>query len=118
MMKRRQSDCGSRPRQERQVRVRSHRSMRVWASRMIGAALLLSLGCSQQKPPPLTPTGPPIEWPQAPDTARLRFLGELKGSADLNPQKSAGQLLDELFHGPAGVSPLVSPYAVAVHADG
>ncbi len=80
--------------------------------------VILTLGCSQARPPLLTPPEPPIVWPAAPDSPRIRYLGEIKGSQDLKSQKTIGQMFDELVHGPVPPSPLVTPYAVAVHADG
>jgi hypothetical protein len=80
--------------------------------------LLLSAGCAQPRRPLLEPVGAPIVWPPAPDQPRVRFLGEIRGSEDFQPKKSFGQQLDEFFHGPAAPSPLVTPYAVAVHGDG
>jgi sugar lactone lactonase YvrE len=48
----------------------------------------------------------------------VKYVGEIKSSADLQPEKSMGQVWDELIHGPAAPSMLVTPHAVAVHADG
>lgn len=83
------------------------------------AAVVVSLaGCSQHRSGPLNPPSVPIVWPKPPDAARIRYLGELQSSSDVRPAKSIGQVLDEVFHGPAKPIHLVSPRAVAVHADG
>jgi DNA-binding beta-propeller fold protein YncE len=63
------------------------------------------------------PASGPV-WPPPPDAPRVRFLGELRGLADLGPRRSAGQLWGELLHGPADLPVLSTPHAVAVHDDG
>ena len=74
-------------------------------------------GCSQSAGDFLTPPTTPIVWPAAPDSPRLRFLGELRGSEDIGAAKTFGERLDEFFHGPKAPVQLVRPHAVAVHAD-
>lgn len=75
-------------------------------------------GCSQQQKPLLVPPEPPIVWPKPPDAARVRYIGELKSSADLSPAKPFAQVVNELFYGPEAPRALVKPHAVAVHPDG
>jgi len=60
---------------------------------------------------------PPIVWPRPPDQPRLRYIGELRSSADLHAAKPAGQVLREILYGPEAPSPLVNPHAVAAIAD-
>jgi DNA-binding beta-propeller fold protein YncE len=80
--------------------------------------VIVTAGCAAPKFTLLTPPEPSIVWPKPPDTARIRYLGELKGSGDLHPQKNASEFWNEIVHGPIQPSSLVSPHAVAVHADG
>ncbi|RMF74230.1 MAG: hypothetical protein D6744_14720, partial [Planctomycetota bacterium] len=52
------------------------------------AALLLLLtltvaGCHAPVGPVLRATGPAPVWPKPPDPPRIRYLGELRGQADL-----------------------------------
>lgn len=80
--------------------------------------LVLGAGCAAPARPLLVPPEPGIVWPPAPDQARVRYLGEIRSSADFHPEKTFGQTWDELIHGPRPPSPLIAPHAVAVHADG
>ena len=79
--------------------------------------ILPATGCAPQKPPVLTPPQTPIVWPTPPDAARVQYVGEIRSSADLQPEKSMRQVWDELIHGPAAPSMLVTPWLfVAVPA--
>lgn len=80
--------------------------------------VMAAAGCSQTKPPLLTAPEPPIVWPPAPDQPRVRYLGQLTGSTDVRPEKTFGQVWDEIIHGPPPPSMFVRPYAVAIHDDG
>jgi DNA-binding beta-propeller fold protein YncE len=82
-------------------------------------ALLLPMvvGCAPVMVDPLSPQGPARVWPPAPDVPRIRYLGALTGSDDVQPQRTMEQILREMAHGPAAPSRLGGPHAVAVHAD-
>ncbi len=84
---------------------------------ILGAALA-NVGCSQARVDPLAPQGPAVVWPKPPDAPRVRYLGQITGSKDLQPAKSLSQSWDELVHGPGQPVLLLNPHAVAVHADG
>lgn len=74
--------------------------------------MLASAGCS-------TPAGVVFDaansahcWPPPPDDCRIRFVGELKSSADLKPAVGAGDAIGEFFFGARSPEPMVSPLAV------
>lgn len=81
-------------------------------------ALLIAMGCQKPYTDPLAPTGPPIVWPDPPDPPRVRYLGAITGSPDIDPRKTISQKWNELFYGPESPEMLVTPHAVAVHANG
>lgn len=90
-----------------------------WTSRLPALGLLiLAAGCAQSAKPLLVAPEPPVVWPKPPDQPRVRYIGELKSSADLGAAKPASQVLREIFYGPEAPVPLVKPHAVAVSADG
>ena len=76
------------------------------------------VGCAAPKRPLLQPSTPPLVWPTPPDTPRVQFLGELRGSDDLQRAKTFGEHWDELLHGPTPPERLVSPHAVTIHTNG
>jgi sugar lactone lactonase YvrE len=92
-----------------------------WASRlsnivMLLASLLLAGSCST--PGDLRPfeaTGP--VWPEAPDQARVQFIGEFGGADDLGIRESFWDKMVNLWAG-ASARSLARPMAVAVTVDG
>jgi len=77
-----------------------------------------AVGCSRPAVDFLTPNGPVMVWPKAPDRPRIQFVGQLTGSDDLHPRKTMSQIWNELLYGPSQPTRLVNPYAVAVHGRG
>ncbi len=59
---------------------------------------------------------PPMVWPPAPETPRIKLVGELRGSMDLSAAVSGGEILQAAFRGPRPPIPFSSPHSVAVHA--
>ena len=87
--------------------------------RVFGLLLLTGVtGCAAPALDVLVPRDPSLVWPKAPDAPRVRYLGALTGSEDVRGQRSLGQWLHEIVHGPTEPVRLVTPHAVAVHADG
>lgn len=84
----------------------------------IGVAWLLGMSaCAPARSDFLSPTGPPIVWPEAPDTPRVRYLGELKSADDVRDAHDTGRFWRELLTGPQPQPRLITPHAVAVHDD-
>ncbi len=75
-------------------------------------------GCAQSAGRLLTPAASPMVWPKEPDPARIRLLGEIRSGPLLQPKKGLGEFWDEVLFGSREPRRLISPYAVAVHADG
>jgi len=85
---------------------------------MMAIALLGMVGCSRPRVELLKPPQTPVVWPKEPDRPRIRLLGELRTSEDLQPSRTIRDVWEELLYGPRKPWRLISPYAVAVHADG
>lgn len=56
--------------------------------------------------------GPVRVWPSPPDEARIRYVGELKTSADLKPGRSFGKGVGELLFGKEAALGMLSPMGV------
>ncbi|MCO6455817.1 MAG: 6-bladed beta-propeller, partial [Pirellulaceae bacterium] len=56
-------------------------------------------------------------WPAAPDTPRIRYLGEVVGESSLGRKRTAGEALREILAGPQPASDFSTPTAVAVAGD-
>jgi DNA-binding beta-propeller fold protein YncE len=85
---------------------------------LLSAAYPLATGCQS------TPSGPVLAprlnapvWPAAPDTPRIRYIGELNGEESLGRKKSGLQLLRETIAGPTPQASFTRPGAVAVTGD-
>lgn len=88
------------------------------ARHLLAVCVLALAGCAEPAGDFLTPPEPPVLWPKPPDTPRVRWIGELKGSDDVRRRKSWSERWNELLYGPTKPSRLVSPHGVAVHPDG
>lgn len=84
---------------------------------MLTAGLLAACGCALPQENFLQRPIRTIVWPKPPDAPHVRYAGELASAGDVNPRKTFGQAWDELFFGPGAPNVLVSPHAVAVHAQ-
>ncbi len=93
---------------------------RQWAVPAVGLTLALSAFCvgCQRPPGPIFPeVTPPIEWPPPPDPPRIRYVGELRGEADLGRQAAGWAAVQEVFAGPRPQVAFSRPVAVAVSGD-
>jgi sugar lactone lactonase YvrE len=91
--------------------------------RSITRLLVLGMGlfttaCAQPQRALLVPPEPPVVWPKPPDAPHVRYLGELKTSADLHAAKPAGRVWREILYGPQTIAEMVKPHSVAISADG
>ena len=83
---------------------------------LLGAALLVgfvSVGCSRPKGELFEPYASPRVWPAAPDAARIRYVGQIGGSDDLNAGRSAREGLLAALRGPRPPIRFSAPCAVA-----
>lgn len=80
--------------------------------------LLVMVAACQHEPRPIfPPVDPPRVWPGPPDQARLRYVGSLRGEADLDIQPQGWEALRQTLAGPAPQAEFVRPVAVAVHGS-
>jgi len=73
--------------------------------------LVAFVGCAGTPEPIFAKVEPPIVWPPAPEAARIRYVGELRTSADLKPSRSVFQAIGSLIAGEADPDPLYGPRA-------
>lgn len=78
-----------------------------------GLAACLLTGCARPRGPLFAPPATALVWPAAPEAARIRYVGELTGSEDLNAAQSGGEVLAEALRGPRQPLAFASPHSVA-----
>ena len=90
--------------------------MRLLSHIIISAAAALSslvlCGCGTPAGAILSPSGPAPVWPPAPETARLRYLGEIRADRDLKPARNFCQHVGDTLFGDAEARVMTSPLAV------
>ncbi|MFQ5490575.1 MAG: 6-bladed beta-propeller [Phycisphaerae bacterium] len=91
--------------------------MKRWAGYLV-VLMGLTAGCSTQRVELLVAPEPPLVWPVPPDSARVRYVGQLTGSADTDTRTPSAKFWQELLHGPTAPSMMITPYAVAVGPQG
>ena len=80
----------------------------------VGAALC---GCATPRGALFDPLDPPLVWPGAPETPRVKWVGAISGSGDLQAGQSGGEAFQAALRGPRGPINFSSPRALAV-SDG
>jgi DNA-binding beta-propeller fold protein YncE len=71
-------------------------------------------GCASARPTwDLTPRGP--VWPAPPETPRVQYLNELRGTEGFTASSRFGSSFREALFGPAAPVQLVTPHAVSAH---
>jgi DNA-binding beta-propeller fold protein YncE len=82
----------------------------------LGVALVCTLvalsGCGRSAGVIFESTDTSLQWPPAPERARIRYIGELTSSADLKPGASFFELIEETLFGEDEQQTLLSPFAV------
>jgi DNA-binding beta-propeller fold protein YncE len=91
---------------------RKHRIVFPAAAVMAVAALILLASCSHEAGVIFPQTLDAPRWPEPPETARVRYVGQLTGSADLKPSVSAFQGLGAALFGSAPPDSIQTPMAV------
>jgi DNA-binding beta-propeller fold protein YncE len=64
------------------------------------------------------PIDPPVVWPAAPERARIRLVGHVGGSDDLNAGRSAGEAFKAVLRGPRPPIKMSTPHSVACRGTG
>ncbi len=85
--------------------------------RAVGAATIIVLGaCAPSSNVRFLRPEAETVWPSPPDPARIRYLGQVASTADLNPERTAGETLGDVLFGKESPVGMVSP--VGVCTDG
>ncbi len=77
----------------------------------------LATGCATPRGELFPAVDPAVVWPQAPSKPRIRYIGALAGSHDLNAGRSGTEALAASFRGPRPPIRFSGPSAIAVRAD-
>ncbi|NIP27698.1 MAG: hypothetical protein GWN67_24470, partial [Phycisphaerae bacterium] len=80
----------------------------------IGVTLLICSGCARPTGELFATSATPIVWPKPPETARIRYLGQISTEKDLQRAVSWPESLGQLIFGQKEIGVLVNPYAVAL----
>jgi len=76
-------------------------------------APILAGGCARPSGPLFTQLAKPPVWPAPPETARIRYVGMLTGSEDLNAAQSGGEVLAAALRGPRQPLAFSAPHTPA-----
>jgi len=83
-----------------------------WRLNLLLVSLLLAPGCAG-KPQPIFPAvNPPIVWPDPPEQTRIRYIGQLAGSADLKRRVGGLEAAGGAIFGKRAERAMLTPYAV------
>lgn len=80
----------------------------------VAVAALAVAGCQSPRGPIFPQVNPPIEWPRPPDIPRIRYIGELRGEANLGVKPTAWETLQATVSGPRPKVEFSRPTAVAI----
>jgi DNA-binding beta-propeller fold protein YncE len=81
---------------------------------LVGVGAALAAGCQSAPRPIFPPVSPPLVWPPAPERARIRYVGELRGQASLGASPSGWAAMRAALAGPMPQVEFSRPAAVAV----
>lgn len=87
---------------------------------MFGAAFaaIVTGGCVSTPKPMFVPPPVPLVWPAPPARERVRYVGQIRSSADLHAPRSVWQAVGDLFAGKREPDPLYGPRDVVLTPDG
>jgi len=75
--------------------------------------MFCGIGCGQPQGEMFEEMASPVVWPQSPETARVKYLGQLSTEADLRRGVSPMESLTQMLFGQEEIGVMVGPYAVA-----
>lgn len=84
----------------------------------VGGMVVVGSGCARPRKPLLEPARERLVWPTAPEPERVRYFGEIVGPFEPPSRSSWSAAWNRTLFGPEDMTPLLTPQAVAVHADG
>jgi len=73
---------------------------------------IMLCGCAQQAGVIFPPQSKEIVWPERPEPARIRYVGQLTGSADLKPARSSLDVVGQAIFGKPENRAMATPFAV------
>ena len=80
-------------------------------------ALVVLPACQNPQRPIFPALSPPIVWPAPPDTPRIRYIGALRGEADLDIRPRGWEAFRTVVAGPRPTGVFARPSAVAVRGE-
>lgn len=84
---------------------------------LIAVTTVSACGCQSRLRPIFEPHDPPIEWPTAPMAPKIRYVGEIRSSADLKPRRDLFERFGEALVGKDTPEILYGPRAALSLAD-
>ncbi len=94
-----------------------NRNVDIGFSAFIGLILVICSGCGQPVGELFAPIARPIVWPAPPETARIKYLGQISTEKDLHMAVSWSEGLGQLIFGQKEIGVLVNPYEVALDGE-
>ncbi len=82
---------------------------------VLSCATIALCGCQQPRGELFPVIDPPMVWPGAPETPRMRLVGAISDSTDLKSGRSGAEVLGAAFRGPRPPIRFSGPHAVACH---
>ena len=83
-------------------------------SAFIGVVAIICSGCGQPPGEMFTPPAKPIVWPAPPETARIKYVGQISTEKDLHRAVSWSEGFGQLLFGQKEIGVLLNPYGVAL----
>jgi hypothetical protein len=71
---------------------------------------VVTIGCGGAPKPIFAPVNPPIGWPEPPEPARVRYVGQLATSADLKRKVGGLEAIGGALFGKSGARSMLTPY--------
>ncbi len=79
---------------------------------------VVACGCHQPATEMFPAIEPPMVWPAAPERPRVKLIGALSGSGDLNAARSGGEIFKAALRGPRPPIRFSGPHAVSYNPTG
>lgn len=85
---------------------------------LICLAVMSLPGCASSGPSFFQHAEQNLVWPEPPEAPRIRYLGSISGTMRPRPEDGLGAAVNRVFFGETEFPSLVTPHAIAMHADG
>ncbi len=117
MTRMRKAKCGTRKRKDPSRRLGPNLAP-LYGLLAVGGMVFVASGCARPRKPLLEPARERLVWPTPPEHERVRYLGQIVGPFEPATRSSWSAAWNRALFGPEDMTPLLTPQAVAVHADG